>query len=369
MRLFRALLPLSMTSSTVTADPVAPITLRAKDGRVLERRVNDRSQALRRGVQWAFLLLNVFIGWRFYLWVRHYETFGLSAPVTRPPGVEGWLPIAALMNLKYFVVTGTVPDTHPAGMFLLIAFLGMSIALRKSFCSWLCPIGTISEWLWQGGQELFGRTWRLPRWLDIPLRSLKYILLALFVYVVAIMSADEIRGFLMSPYGVIADVKMLNFFREMGRTAALVITGLVVLSVFVKNAWCRLLCPYGALMGIAALFSPAGIRRTPEACIDCNKCAQACPSLLPVDQLLRVRSAECTTCLSCVAACPVKDALACTVPRGRVLTPWMVASGVALFFIGAVGVARVTGHWHTEVPEAVLRELIGNAASYGHPGR
>lgn len=369
MRFLRAFFPFTVSSSTVPSSALSPLTLRSRDGRVLDRRRNDRSQAVRRSVQWAFLILNLFIGWRFYLWVRHYETFGLSAPVTRPPGVEGWLPIAALMNLKFFVTTGTVPEMHPAGMFLLLAFLGMSLALRKSFCSWLCPIGTISEWLWQGGQEIFGRTWRVPRWLDIPLRSLKYILMGLFVYVVAIMSADEIRAFLMSPYGVIADVKMLNFFREMGQTAAIVITVLVVLSVFIKNAWCRYLCPYGALMGLVGMLSPTGIRRTPEACIDCNKCAQACPSLLPVDTLLRVRSAECTTCLSCVAACPVAEALACTAPRRRVLTPWMVAAGVTLCFMGAVGVARATGHWHTVVPEAVLQQLIPNSSGYGHPGR
>ena len=42
-------------------------------------------------------------------------------------------------------------------MFLLVAFLAMSWLLRKAFCSWLCPIGTLSEVLWEGGQALFGR--------------------------------------------------------------------------------------------------------------------------------------------------------------------------------------------------------------------
>ena len=46
------------------------------------------------------MLLNLWIGVRFYLFVRYYETGGHTVFVTRPPGVEGWLPIAALMNLK-----------------------------------------------------------------------------------------------------------------------------------------------------------------------------------------------------------------------------------------------------------------------------
>ena len=59
-----------------------------------------------------------------------------------------------------------------------------------------------------------------------------------------------------SPYGLVADVKMLNFFRDLGTVGAAVILGLVVLSVFVKNAWCRYLCPYGALLGLGRPAEP-----------------------------------------------------------------------------------------------------------------
>src|SRR3989442_12428093 len=58
--------------------------------------------------------------------------------------------------------------------------------------------------------QTFGRNFRLPRWLDIPLRGLKYLLLGLFLYAVASMSVDGIRAFLDGPYGLVADVKMLN---------------------------------------------------------------------------------------------------------------------------------------------------------------
>ena len=117
------------------------------------RRPPDQTLLVRRSVQFAFLLLNLWIGARFYVWVRHFETGGASLYVSRPPGVEGWLPIASLMNLKYYTVTGLLPEVHPAGMFLLVAFLTISFVFRKAFCSWLCPIGTISEWLWQWGSR------------------------------------------------------------------------------------------------------------------------------------------------------------------------------------------------------------------------
>lgn len=332
------------------------------------KRPKQHEPEIRQLTQLAFLLLNVWIGARFYMWVRHFESGGATMYVSRPPGVEGWLPIASLMNLKIFLLTGQLPGIHPAGLFLLVAFLTMSIVFRKAFCSWLCPIGTISEWLWKGGRESFGRTFVIPRWLDIPLRGLKYILMALFLWVVVTMPVPQLREFLESPYGLVADVKMLDFFREAGRLTIDVCAVLVILSMLTKNFWCRYLCPYGALMGLASLLSPARITRDPVSCIDCGKCAKACPSMIPVDVLRTVRTPECTGCLSCVAVCPVKDALEMrTLHRKRRFNAVVVASGVLAIFFTAVAVARVTGHWHSNVTEGLFFELIPNVSQLSHP--
>ena len=124
----------------------------ARPRKACTRRRGDVSQQVRFGVQLAFLLIAAWVGAQFFLWVRYYETAGSTLKVSRPPGVEAWLPIAALMNTKALLLTWHVPEVHAAGMFMLIAFLAMSFLLRKSFCSWVCPVGTISEWLWQTGQ-------------------------------------------------------------------------------------------------------------------------------------------------------------------------------------------------------------------------
>jgi len=332
------------------------------------RRQPDRTALIRRTIQLAFLLLNVWIGVRFYQWVRFFESRGASPYVPRPAGVEGWLPIAALMNLKYFVVTRMVPDVHPAGMFLLVAFLGISFLFRKAFCSWLCPIGTLSEWLWTFGQRVYGRNVTPPRWIDVPLRSLKYILLALFVLAVVRMPAFELEEFMTSPYGLVADVKMLDFFRDAGTMTVAVCTALALLSIAIKNFWCRYLCPYGALMGLASIVGPTRITRNPISCIDCGKCAHACPSLIPVDVLRSVRTPECTACLSCVSVCPVQDALALrTRPGRRRIGGVAVACGVAAIFVLVTGYAMATGAWTGRVPERVFFELIPAASAVGHP--
>lgn len=348
----------------------------AKPRKKLIRRTDrDHSQSLRRGYQVAFLLLNVWIGVQFYFWVRHFETGGQSAYVSRPPGVEGWLPIAGMMNLKYFLITGHVPGLHPAAMFLLITFLAIAFLFRKAFCSWLCPVGTVSEYLGKLGLKLFGRNFHLARWADIPLRGLKYLLLGFFVWAVSSMSANAIAAFMRSPYGIVADVKMLNFFRFIGHTGLAVLGVLVIASVLVQNFWCRYLCPYGALLGIASLFSPMRIRRDTATCIDCAKCAKACPSALPVDKLVTIKSAECTGCLECVAVCPAEGALHMSLPpmiaerapKAGPMPAWAFAAGVAALFLGIVGFAKTEGYWKSDIPQAVYRQIVPHANEASHP--
>ena len=356
--------PLLGTLEAGSTRPAAPLK------KPHTRRSGDVSQQIRLAVQVGFSAIALWVGVQFYLWVRFYETHGATMRVSRPPGVEAWLPIAALMNTKDYLLTGRVPELHPAGMFMLIAFLGISFLYRKAFCSWICPIGTLSEWLWQFGDAVFGRTFALPRWLDIPLRGLKYILFGLFAYVVVTMPVPEIRAFLASPYGLVADVKMLNFFRLMGQTSAIVVGILLILSVFVKNFWCRFLCPYGAMTGLVALVSPTRIRRNPDACIDCAKCAQACPAGLPVDTALSIRSAECNACMTCVSVCPAVGALDLKIGlarRNAAVPPWALAAGIVILFAGIVFYAQSAGYWQTHLPDEVYQELIPNAAGYEHP--
>ena len=348
--------------ATLTAPPGIP---RKK---LVVRAPRDRSQALRHAFQLGFLALNVWIGIEFYLFVRFYETGGRSAFAARPAGVEGWLPIAALMNFKVLLLTGRVPALHAAGMFLLIAFAAISWIFRKAFCGWLCPVGTVSEYLWRLGRRIRARNFRLPRALDRGMRSLKYILLGLFLYAVVAMPVPAIRAFLEGPYGLVDDVKMLNFFRFLGGAGICVIAILVLASLAVQNFWCRYLCPYGALMGAFSAASPLAIRRDSDRCIDCGKCSRACPAALPVDRLVSIRSAECTGCLECVAACPAAGALFLATPvRTKRVPAWAVAAGIAAIFLGVCGYARWTGHWDSDIASRTYFELIPRANEFQHP--
>jgi polyferredoxin len=181
------------------------------------------------------------------------------------------------------------------------------------------------------------------------------------------MSVSAIHLFLEGPYGLIADVKLLNFFRYLTTGGAITLVALVVLSVFIQNFWCRYLCPYGALLGLFSVASPLRIRRSATLCIDCGKCARDCPSLLPVDRLVTIHSAECTACMQCVAVCPVESALVMSASKKRAVPAWAIGAAMAVIFFGVYAWAVSTGHWHTNLPDRVYMELVPRAQEFSHP--
>lgn len=114
----------------------------------------------RKATQFLLLAINIYIGVTFYYWVRYFETAGTSVYIPRPGGIEGWLPIAGLMNIRYTLETGFLPPIHAASMLLLVAFILISLLLKKAFCSWLCPVGTLSELLGNLGKKYLVATSR-----------------------------------------------------------------------------------------------------------------------------------------------------------------------------------------------------------------
>ncbi len=329
----------------------------------------NRSFRLRIVVQSAFALTCVLLGLQFARFVGAAKA-GAEVLPARPPGVEGFLPIGGLLGAVDWVHQGHLNAVHPAATVLLLLFLAIALLARKSFCSWLCPVGFLSDSLARLGRFFFGRNFRIWRWLDVPLRGLKYLVLGFFVWAISTMSAEAVRAFIESPYYRLSDVRMGLFFAEMGAFAAGVMGLLVIGSILWRGFWCRYLCPYGALLGLVSWLSPMKVRRDPVSCIDCKLCDKACGARLPVSTKTAITSPECTGCLDCVAVCPVKDALGIGLPRRRLLPVAAYAGAIlALFFAGYLG-ARAAGLWHNSIPDAEYAQRLRHdqVELYTHPG-
>ncbi len=332
-------------------------------------RLKNDSQFFRSSVQAAFILLCIWIGIEFYLFMQWGMSGGTEQYFERPPGVEGFLPISALMGMLHWIYSGTLNTIHPAGTVILISFIAVGLLMKKAFCSWMCPVGTLSESLWMLGQSIFKRTFTVWRWLDYPLRSLKYLLLFFFVYAIAAMSVQDLEIFINSPYNKVADIKMYLFFAEITPFALYTILGLMVASVFIKNFWCRFLCPYGALLGLTGFLAPFRITRVKESCVDCELCTKVCPSNIKVHQISQVWSDECTSCMRCVEECPVKETLVLRAKKQSVtVAPWVFGVLIVGTFIAVTGLGMLTGHWKNSVGKDEYQYRFQNLESplYNH---
>lgn len=317
---------------------------------------DKRINVLRRIVQGGFALFCLYAGYRFYqyyLWASSQS----DNYVARPPSVEAFLPISALVNLKRLILTGQFDTVHPAGLTIFMAALVIALFLRKGFCGWICPVGFASNLA-----EAFSRRFKLllttPAWIDYPLLTLKYFILIFFSYLILLkMDIVTIENFNTSIYNLAVDVKMMFFFLAPSTLSIWVLTFLVVFSFFLRNFWCRYLCPYGALLGILAIFSPLNVRREAKNCIDCKKCDKICPGAIKVSRREIVRTPECIGCGECVSVCPAKDCLSLSAP-GRRKIPLVVlpAAILAVFFLFYFW-ALATGHWHSEIAPDVMKQI------------
>ena len=145
----------------------------------------------------------------------------------------------------------------------------------------------------------------------------------------------------------------------MSATTMAVLAILTALSLIYVNFWCRYLCPYGALLGLASILSPFKVRRDEQGCTGCQRCSRACPSGLPIHNKETIHSPECTGCLACVANCPERNVLRMAPPLWRRPLPvWLFPAVVVVLFAVGVGTGMATGNWQSSLGYADFRLLI-----------
>jgi ferredoxin len=227
---------------------------------------------------------------------------------------ERWCPLGGVEALYTYVNEGNMPCSLAVSNFYILgALIALALLFRRIFCSHLCPIGAISEWVQKVAARLGIKPVRIPKGPDRALSLLKYPLLAVILYFTWRAGELIFRGFdpcyaLISRHG--EDITLWTYV-----TAAAV----VVLSLFIMLPFCRWFCPLAAVLNLFSRFGLGTIRRDPDPCTGCGSCARLCPMAIPVDQEEKITHARCTFCLDCIEACPEEGALGWGLPsRGKV---------------------------------------------------
>jgi len=146
---------------------------------------------------------------------------------------------------------------------LAFALMPLLFALffGRVFCSSVCPHGALQD-------LMLIKPVRVPVWLEHGLRLIPYVYLGL-----AMIFAATGGGYIICQYDPFVPI-----FRLSG--SALMVScgvGLLVLGMFVGRPYCRFLCPYGVLLGLASNVSKWRARITPDVCTQCRLCEKSCP--------------------------------------------------------------------------------------------
>ncbi len=253
----------------------------------------------RRLVQLGFLLLFLFP--LFTLIYRHLDI--LDSTSEYGSWLLPWDPLLALGNL-----INRRPSTLILGAALCL--LAISLVFGRSFCGWVCPMGTITDLIrplafWQRKRKSTpsridgrrNRPWRyalLAATLGSAVLSIK-LLGWVDPLIIFGRTATAAAAYLTSSQ---------QAFERGGSTYfSVLFLCILVLEFLQPHFWCRHLCPQGALLGLVSRFSLLN-RQVSTACNNCVLCKRACPmNAIPLDAH-NTDYSDCTFCLECEPACP-----------------------------------------------------------------
>lgn len=235
-----------------------------------------------------------------------FEEAGIAIPFLSEASLHAICPFGGVVSLYKFATVGTfIQKIHESSFILMVIAFLLAIAFGPVICGWVCPFGTIQEWIAKIGRRIFVKRYNrvIPAKLDKYLRFTRYIVLALVVYKTATTAKLMFQD--VDPY-----FALFNFWSDEVSITALIILGVtIVLSLFVERPWCKYACPYGAALGIFNLFRIFKVRRNTHTCISCKACDKACPMNITVSLGTAVLDHQCISCLKCTSenACPVSD--------------------------------------------------------------
>jgi polyferredoxin len=171
----------------------------------------------------------------------------------------------------------------------IVIFMALTFVAGRIFCAQLCPIGAVQELIYT---EPTQKTNAGQKRIIMVIRFVSFIafLTAGFLFSVALLRFFGIKEF---------------FYLDFNSPFFTIFVILLAVSLFFYRPFCRLFCPFGALLSFAAAKSLFKIRRT-AACIRCGKCEQACPT---AEAGAGDEKMECYLCGRCTRVCPAEGAL------------------------------------------------------------
>jgi polyferredoxin len=263
------------------------------------------------------------------------------------PSVEAYCPFGGIENLYQFLTTGGyIRRIEPSAMIIAGALLVLTLLFSRGFCGWICPFGSLQEWLGLLGRKIFGKSYNPSGPWQRRLRYLKYVILAVIIGFTWHLGTLVFRPY--DPF--LAFFHLGQGFNEMPWAYALLGVTLIG-SLKYERFFCKYACPLGAAIGIVGKLGLTKVVRSRDGCQGCNICQKKCWAHIDFLSTNTITSAECNHCLDCVVHCPKPNVLSMRSARWSFSHPVYAASLVAGLGL-MIGVSQLSGHWQTK-PQAV----------------
>lgn len=191
---------------------------------------------------------------------------------------------------------------------VLVGFI--CLLYPRFFCGWICPMGTCIDLVDTVSVAGKRKTLVLSCWVLAFLIFLGLFAASAFGYNVA-GYADPltITGHAASVIDTegqsIAAGYYTGFFNNLQIIMLVVFCVILLLTVFGRRSWCRILCPLGGFLGALATVS-LNKRSVSKDCIKCGKCQRVCRMGAIGTDFSKTQDQLCIYCNDCEDICPVK---------------------------------------------------------------
>ncbi len=218
------------------------------------------------------------------------------------PGAVGACPLGSLQNA--LGSSGKRAGTYVFGILLLYGLI-----FGRTICGWLCPFGLIQELLHKIPTPKLRKS-RITK----ALSRVKYVILVIFVLALPLWTGLA-KGLPMPAFckyicpagtfegsvGLLANEKNSSFFMMLGglfTSKFIILVAIALACIFCSRAFCRFLCPLGAIYGLFNRIAVIQVRVDEERCTHCGRCVRRCPM-----DISHVGDHECISCAECMEVC------------------------------------------------------------------
>jgi polyferredoxin len=175
-------------------------------------------------------------------------------------------------------------------------------------CSWGCPLGALQESLYNIPiLKNFKRRHKFCFSASIAVRITFYLIFVLLLFSVVNINQGGPGSILYHHFNLF---KIFNPL-ELAQFTLLLVPILIFAGIFIFRPFCHTVCPFGLWAWVLEKPAIYKVRKlSSEACIDCRKCIEACPTeaMKSINENQNVFfKPDCWSCGFCLDACPEKN--------------------------------------------------------------